>query len=39
MMSEHYRKAVALVAAFLDPEGRQILEAALNVISLPGAFV
>jgi hypothetical protein len=39
MMSEHYRKAVTLIAALPDPEGRQILEAALNVVPLPGAFV
>jgi hypothetical protein len=34
--SEHYRKAVALVAGLPDPEDRQILEATLNVIPLPG---
>ncbi|MFO7680083.1 MAG: hypothetical protein R6X34_08530 [Chloroflexota bacterium] len=37
--SEHYRKAVALVAALPDPEDRQILEAMLNVIPPPGASV
>jgi hypothetical protein len=37
--SEHYRKAVALVAALPDPEDRQILEATLNVVPLPGTFV
>jgi hypothetical protein len=30
---------VTLVAAFLDPEDRQILEAMLNVIPSPGASV
>ncbi|MBK8986508.1 MAG: hypothetical protein IPM39_10565 [Chloroflexi bacterium] len=37
--NQHYRKAIALVAALPDPEDRQILEATLNVVPLPDAFV
>jgi hypothetical protein len=37
--SEHYWKAVELIAALSDPEDRQILEATLNTIPLPGAYV